>query len=148
SRQNVSVISIYARIGSNSDRLFTELLTKANEVKNQLPQDADDPVPARQAADSTALMYISAFSDTLPDPQLTGELAQVVQPKLANLPGIAEAEILGNRVVAMRLWLDPVRLGAHGLSAGDAAEAVRRYNSLSTAVEVKGQYVVTSLNAA
>ena len=43
SRQNFSVISIYARIGSNSDRLFTELLAKANEVKNKLPQDAEDP---------------------------------------------------------------------------------------------------------
>src|SRR5690554_3029811 len=148
SRQNVSVISIYARVGSNSDRLFTELLAKANEVKNQLPQDAEDPVLARQAADSTALMYISVFSETLSNPQITDYLSRVVQPKLATLPGIAEAEILGNQVFAMRLWVDPVRLAAHGLTAGDVAEAVRRYNFLSTADEVKGEYVVTSLNAA
>ncbi len=48
SRQNVSVISIYARIDSDGDRLFTELLAKANEVKNRLPQQAEDPVLARQ----------------------------------------------------------------------------------------------------
>ena len=107
SRQNFSVISIYARIGSNSDRLFTELLAKANEVKNQLPQDAEDPVLSKEAADASALMYISFFSKELSNPQITDYLSRVIQPKLATLPGMAEAEILGNQVFAMRLWLDP-----------------------------------------
>ncbi len=92
-------------------------------------------------------MYISVFSESLSNPQITDYLSRVVQPKLSTLPGIAEAEILGNQVFAMRLWIDPVRLAAHGLTAGDVADAVRRYNFLSSAGEVKGEYVVTSLNA-
>ncbi|MDD0973144.1 multidrug efflux RND transporter permease subunit [Pseudomonas fontis] len=147
SRQNFSVISIYARIGSDSDRLFTELLAKANEVKNKLPQDAEDPVLSKEAADASALMYISFFSSELSNPQITDYLSRVIQPKLATLPGMAEAEILGNQVFAMRLWIDPVKLAGYGLSANDVTEAVRRYNFLSAAGEVKGQYVVTSINA-
>ncbi|MDA8482486.1 multidrug efflux RND transporter permease subunit [Pseudomonas resinovorans] len=147
SQQNASVIQIYARIGANSDRLFTELLAKANEVKNQLPQDAEDPVLSKEAADSTALMYISFYSDELSNPQITDYLSRVIQPKLATLPGMAEAEILGNQVFAMRLWLDPVRMAAYGISANDISDAVRKYNFLSAAGEVKGQYVVTSINA-
>ena len=147
SRQNVSVISIYARIGANSDRLFTELLAKANEVKNQLPQDAEDPVLSKEAADSTALMYISFYSQELSNPQITDYLSRVIQPKLATLPGMAEAEILGNQVFAMRLWLDPVKMAAYGVTAGDVNDAVREYNFLAAAGEMKGQYVVTSLNA-
>ena len=147
SRQNFSVISIYARIGSDSDRLFTELLAKANEVKNKLPQDAEDPVLSKEAADASALMYISFYSKELSNPQITDYLSRVIQPKLATLPGMAEAEILGNQVFAMRLWLDPVRLAGYGLAASDVTEAVRRYNFLSAAGEVKGEYVVTSINA-
>ncbi|MBX9713327.1 MAG: multidrug efflux RND transporter permease subunit, partial [Pseudomonadaceae bacterium] len=147
SRQNVSIISIYARIGADSDRLFTELLAKASEVKNQLPVNAEDPVLSKEAADSSALMYISFYSDELNNPQITDYLSRVIQPKLATLPGMAEAEILGNQVFAMRLWLDPVKLAAFGLTANDVNEAVRKYNFLSAAGEVKGQYVVTSLNA-
>src|SRR5690554_5241566 len=113
SQQNVSIISIYGRIGTNSDRLFTELMAKANEVKNQLPQDAMDPVLSKQAADSTALMYISFYSDELSNPQITDYLSRVIQPKLATLPGMAEAQILGNQVFAMRLWLDPVKMAAY-----------------------------------
>ncbi|WP_342244101.1 multidrug efflux RND transporter permease subunit [Pseudomonas sp. OTU5201] len=147
SQQNMSVIQIYARIGANSDRLFTELLAKANEVKNQLPQDAEDPVLSKEAADSTALMYISFYSDQLSNPQITDYLSRVIQPKLATLPGMAEAEILGNQVFAMRLWLDPVRMAAYGITANNVSDAVRKYNFLSAAGEVKGQYVVTSINA-
>ncbi|OLS59393.1 multidrug efflux RND transporter permease subunit [Pseudomonas putida] len=147
SRQNFSVISIYARIGADSDRLFTELLAKANEVKNKLPQDAEDPVLSKEAADASALMYISFYSSELSNPQITDYLSRVIQPKLATLPGMAEAEILGNQLFAMRLWLDPVRLAGYGLSASDVTDAVRRYNFLSAAGEVKGEYVVTSINA-
>ena len=133
--------------GANSDRLFTELLAKANEVKNQLPQDAEDPVLSKEAADSTALMYISFYSQELSNPQITDYLSRVIQPKLATLPGMAEAEILGNQVFAMRLWLDPVKMAAYGVTAGDVNDAVRKYNFLAAAGEVKGEYVVTSINA-
>ena len=147
SRQNFSVISIYARIGSDSDRLFTELLAKANEVKNKLPQDAEDPVLSKEAADASALMYISFYSSELSNPQITDYLSRVIQPKLATLPGMAEAEILGNQLFAMRLWIDPVKLAGYGLSANDVTQAVRGYNFLSAAGELKGEYIVTSINA-
>ncbi|WP_068828173.1 multidrug efflux RND transporter permease subunit [Pseudomonas sp. BMS12] len=147
SQQNLSIISIYARIGADSDRLFTELLAKANEVKNQLPQDAEDPVLSKEAADASALMYVSFYSDELSNPQITDYLSRVIQPKLATLPGMAEAEILGNQVFAMRLWLDPVKMAAYGIAAQDVTDAVQRYNFLAAAGEVKGQYVVTSINA-
>ena len=147
SQQNFSTISIYARIGADTDRLFTELLAKANEVKNQLPQDAEDPVLSKEAADASALMYVSFYSDQLSNPQITDYLSRVIQPKLATLPGMAEAEILGNQVFAMRLWLDPVKMAAYGIAATDVTNAVQRYNFLAAAGEVKGQYVVTSINA-
>ena len=147
SRQNVSTVSIYARIGADSDRLFTELLAKANEVKNQLPQDAEDPVLSKEAADASALMYISFYSDQLSNPQITDYLSRVIQPKLATLPGMAEAQILGNQVFAMRLWLDPLKMAAYELSASDINDAVRQYNFLAAAGEVKGEYVLTSINA-
>jgi multidrug efflux pump len=147
SRQNFSIISVYARIGADSDRLFTQLLAKANEVRNKLPQDAEDPVLSKEAADASALMYLSFFSNEMSNPQITDYLSRVIQPKLATLPGMAEAEILGNQVFAMRIWIDPVKLAGFGLSAVDVSNAVRRYNFLSAAGEVKGEYVVTSINA-
>ena len=140
SRQNYSTISIYARIGANTDRLVTELLAKSNEVKSQLPPDAEDPVLQKEAADASALMYISFYSEQMNNPQITDYLSRVIQPKLATLPGIAEAEILGNQVFAMRLWLDPVKMAAFGVTAGEINQAVQQYNFLAAAGEVKASW--------
>ena len=148
SRQNFSVIQVYARLGADTDRLYTDILSKAAEVRNQLPPQAQEPVISRQAADSTALMYISFYSETLSNPQITDYLSRVVQPRLATLPGIAEAEILGRQTFAMRLWLDPTRMGAYDVTADDINQAVRQYNYLAAAGEMKGEYVVTSVSAA
>ena len=147
SRQNFSVIQIHARLGVDTDRLFTDVMSKAAEVRNQLPPDAMDPVISRSAADATALMYISFHSESLSNPQITDYLSRVVQPRLATLPGIADAAILGQQNFAMRLWLDPVRMAALGVTASDVNQAVRRYNFLAAAGETKGEYVVTSVNA-
>lgn len=147
SRQNFSVIQVYARLGADTDRLYTDILSKAAEVRNQLPPQAQEPVISRQAADSTALMYISFYSETLSNPQITDYLSRIVQPRLATLPGIAEAEILGRQTFAMRLWLDPTRMGAYDVTAEDVNQAVRQYNYLTAAGEIKGEYVVTSVSA-
>ncbi|MGA4817056.1 efflux RND transporter permease subunit [Pseudomonas aeruginosa] len=101
----------------------------------------------KEAADASALMYISFYSEQMNNPQITDYLSRVIQPKLATLPGIAEAEILGNQVFAMRLWLDPVKMAAFGVTAGEINQAVQQYNFLAAAGEVKGRLVVTSVNA-
>ena len=147
SRQNFSVIQVRARLGVDTDRLFTDVMSKAAEVRNQLPAQAEDPVISRQAADATALMYISFYSETLSNPQITDYLSRIVQPRLATLPGIADAAILGRQNFAMRLWLDPVRMAALGVTASDVNQAVRQYNFLAAAGETKGEHVVTSVDA-
>ena len=146
SRQNVSTISVYARLGTDSDKLLTELLAKANEVKSLLPPQAQDPLLEKES-DGHALMYLSFASQELSIPQITDYLYRVVQPKLATLPGMAKAEVMGNMVFAMRIWLNPARMSAYGITANDVNNAIRQYNYLSTAGEVEGQLVVTSLNA-
>ena len=146
SRQNVSTISVFARLGTDSDKLLTELLAKANEVKSSLPAQAQDPLLEKES-DGNSLMYISFSSEELSAQQVTDYLFRVVQPKLATLPGMAKAEVLGNQVFAMRIWLNPARLSAYGITANDVNNAIKQYNYLSTAGEIEGQLTVTSLNA-
>ncbi|VVN91646.1 multidrug efflux RND transporter permease subunit [Pseudomonas fluorescens] len=145
SRQNISIISIYGRVGADSDRLFTELLAKTNEVRNQLPREIDDPILSKVAADNTALMYLSFSSETMNNAQITDYLSRVIQPRLVTLPGMAEAQIIGNQSFAMRLWLDPIKLAGFGLSASEVTQAIKRYNVQPTAGDVTGEYVVTSI---
>ena len=91
SRQNYSTISIYARIGANTDRLVTELLAKSNEVKSQLPPDAEDPVLQKGGRGRLGADVHQLLQRADEQPAVTDYLSRVIQPKLATLPGIAEA---------------------------------------------------------
>jgi multidrug efflux pump subunit AcrB len=65
-------------------------------------------------------MYIAFTSDQMTPYQITDYLLRSVQPELATLDGVGKAAIFG-RYLAMRIWLDPVRMAALGVTASDIA---------------------------
>ena len=66
-------------------------------------------------------MYIGFSSAELSSAAISDYLTRVVQPLLATVDGVASADILGGQTFAMRLWLDPARMAARGISADDVA---------------------------
>jgi len=83
----------------------------------------------------------------LPANDITDYLLRVVQPKLNSIPGVQTAEILGGRTFALRAWLDPDRMAAHGVTASDGYSALAANNYLSDAGESKGNIVSVNLTA-
>ena len=51
-----------------------------------------------------------------------------VKDALKRLPGVADVQIFGERKYSMRLWLDPARLAARGLTATDVVSALSQQN--------------------
>ena len=70
-----------------------------------------------------------------------------MQPLLATVDGVASADILGGQTFAMRLWLDPARMAARGISADDVAPAIRANNFQSAPGQAKGFFTVTNIIA-
>ncbi len=71
-------------------------------------------------------MYLGYSSKVLPANDVTDYLLRVVKPKLDSIPGVQTAEVIGGRTFALRAWLDPDRMAAHGVTAGDVYAAPRR----------------------
>ena len=84
----------------------------------------------------------------IPANSITDYLARVVKPKLDSLPGVQTAEILGGRQFALRAWLDPAQLAAHGVTAADVYQALSTNNYLAAVGTTKGQMVSVDLTAA
>jgi multidrug efflux pump len=93
-----------------------------------------------------AIMYISFYSKEMTQGQVTDYLTRVVQPKLQTLDGVAGALILGGQPFAMRIWLDPKRMAAHGVTASDVSSALLANNYLAAPGNTKGSS--TSVNIA
>ena len=147
SQQNVSTVTLNLRLNADPDRAATDVLSKVNQVKSVLPREANDPIVTKKTGEGFALMYISFNSKVMTQQQITDYLTRVVQPHLQTVDGVANAEILGGQTFAMRIWLDPNRMAALGVTPADVRTALAANNFTTAAGQVKGDFTQTSINA-
>ena len=145
STQGRSVITVRMKLNADSNKAMTEVMAKVNEVKYRLPQDVYDPVLVKSAGEATAVAYVGFASSTLSLAALTDYLSRVVQPQLSSIDGVASVELYGGQKLAMRVWLDPDRMAARGISAGELAQALRDNNVQAAPGQAKGLYVVSNI---
>jgi len=145
--QGVSTITATLRLNYDANRALTEITTQVNSVKNQLPPQAQQPVLNVQTGETVDAMYMGFYSDVLPTNNITDYLARVVKPKLDSIDGVQTAELLGARQFALRAWLDPAKMAAHGITATDVNTALASNNYLAAVGSSKGQAVTVDLTA-
>ncbi|PRD37543.1 UNVERIFIED_CONTAM: putative transporter [Trichonephila clavipes] len=147
SLSGVSSIQAYLRLDYDPNVALTQIAAKVNKLRNQLPEASEDPVVELSVGDTTAAMYLSFYSDILDNNQITDYLVRVVEPKLATVPGVQRAQILGDRTFAMRIWMKPDRMAALGVTASDVYGALGRNNVLAALGTTKGSMVQVDLTA-
>ncbi len=147
SAQGRSTVEAHLRLNANSQASMVDIQAKINQVKYLIPNEANDPIILKSTGDITAIMYMGFASKELGTPAITDYLIRVVQPFLATIDGVASAEVIGGQTLAMRLWLDPARMAARGISASDVATAIRSNNYQSAPGQMKGTYIVTNIDA-
>ena len=142
----LSTIEVHVRLGEDTSDVLAEVIAKLNEAKFELPRDVEDPVISTSTGDD-AMIYIAFLSDQMSVQQVHDYVLREVQPELSTLEGVGEAKIEGDRVFAMRIWLDPTAMAAFGVTAIDIDEAVREENFISAAGTTRGALVRASVDA-
>ena len=128
SRQERSQITLRFRVSRNADAAANDVRDRVARVRNNLPDEIDEPVVAKVEADAQPIIYIAFSSDRHTALEVTDIADRIAKPLLQNLDGVAEVRIFGARKYAMRLWLDPVRIAGFGLTPADVEAALRRQN--------------------
>ena len=117
SLQGFSTISARLKLNYEPTKALAEITSKVNQVRNDLPPEAEVPSISVQSADSQfAAAYLSFASNILNQAEITDYLSRVVQPRLGAVTGVQRADILGARTFAMRIWLKPDRMAALNIS--------------------------------
>jgi multidrug efflux pump len=145
--QGRSTIEAHMELNYDSNAAVAEIQAKVASQRNVLPEQSDDPVIDSTTGDTTALMYLAFYSDSMLPSQITDYLLRVVQPQLQAVPGVARAELIGNKTFAMRIWLDPQRMAALGVTANDVQEVLRANNYLAGVGQAKGAHTAINLTA-
>jgi multidrug efflux pump len=148
SRAGVSTVTVHLKLNHNSTAALAEVTARLQQVRSELPAEAEPPAIEVQRADRPyASFYISFTSAERSVPALTDWLLRSLQPQLATLAGVQRVTIEGGRQIAMRVWIDPDRLASFNLAPGDVQAALRRNNYLAAVGRTKGNLVQVNLLA-
>jgi multidrug efflux pump len=148
SKLGLSTITVHLRLNYDSKKALGEISSKVDQVRNDLPPEAEIPTLTITTADSQfASCYLSFSSDILQANQITDYLTRIVQPQLTAIEGVQTADILGGRTFAMRIWLKPDRLAAFGISPDEIRQKLAANNFLSAVGHTKGSLVQVNLTA-
>ncbi len=136
----ISTISSTSSVGSSNISvefdLSVDLEAATNDVRDKvsqalrnLPQDIDaPPVVSKADANSRPILSMTVQSDTRNTMQLSDYGENVLVERLQTIPGVSSIQIWGQRRYSMRLWLDPVRMGAYNVTFNDVSAALNRQN--------------------
>ena len=148
SAQGISTITANLKLNYPVTDALTQIQSKVNQVKNELPEGSEEPIIDMQNTnDQFASLFISFYSDELTANEITDYLIRVIQPKFSAVQGVQKADILGGRTFAMRVWMDPDKMASMNIRAVDVYTALKQNNYLSALGSSKGNMVKVVLNA-
>ncbi len=145
---SLSTITAHLKLNQDSRKALAEIASKVDQVRGDLPPEAQVPIINIESADSQfASCYLSFSSEILQQNEITDYLVRVVQPRLSALGGVQRADILGGRTFAMRIWLKPDRMAALNVSPVQVRQALSANNFLSAVGQTKGSLIQVNLTA-
>lgn len=147
SLDGTSQIQAFLKLGYDPNKAFVDIMSKVQQVQGDLPPAAQLPVILKSTGSSQSLLYVGFNSTNLTSQQITDYISRVINPKIQTVPGVAEVNILGGSLFAMRAWLNPQKMAAFGVTMEDIQNALRNNNFLSAAGSTKGGYVQVAINA-
>ncbi|GAB3580196.1 efflux RND transporter permease subunit [Hymenobacter daeguensis] len=145
SRDGASTITVEFDLDVDLEAAANDVRDKVSSAQGKLPRDVDPPTVSKANADSSPIIlsYLSSSSRTLLE--LTDYANNVLKERLQTIPGVSEIRVWGERKYSMRLWLDPVKMSALGISPVDVQQALARENVELPSGAVQGQSTQLSL---
>ena len=126
----VLVTTVTFRPGTDPDDAQVAVQNRVSQALARLPEDVrrQGVVTQKQSATLTLVVHLISPDRSHDSLYLRNYATMRVKDELARLPGVGHAQMWGSGDYAMRIWLDPGKVAARGLTAGDVVRAVREQN--------------------
>lgn len=128
SRESVSSITVEFELSRNIEEAAQDVRSRVDRAIRNLPEDAQTPIVSKQDGDSSPILWLAVYSDTLNTLELSDYLDRYVTDILKTVPGVSNIIVRGERRYAIRVWLDPAKLAARNLTVLDVEQALREQN--------------------
>lgn len=142
-----SNITVEFELGEDLEASANDVRDRVSRAQRNLPPDADPPIVAKADANSNAILVMTVQSTARSLTELTDIGTNLFKERLQTIPGVGNITIWGERRYAMRLIMDPDRLGSYGLTPADVRDALQRENVELPAGRLEGKNTELSLRA-
>jgi multidrug efflux pump len=139
SRDGRTQITVEFDLDADLESAANDVRDKVSGAQGRLPRDIDPPVVSKANADSQPIVMTYLSSDKRTLLELTDYANNTLKERIQTIPGVSEVRVYGERKYSMRLWLDPVKLSALGVSPVDVQAALSRENVELPSGAVQGQ---------
>ncbi len=144
SRDGRSTITVEFELDVDLDAGANDVRDRVASAQRNLPPDADPPTVTKADADASPIIFLNINSDRRDLLDLTAIAENIFKERLQTIPGVSEIRVWGSKQYSMRLWMDPIRLAAYGLTPLDVQEALDRENVELPSGRIEG--MVTELS--
>jgi multidrug efflux pump len=128
SREGRSTITVEFDLDIDMEAATNDVRDRVSRALQRLPPDVDNPIVSKADADSNPIVFLSVSSDSR-NALETSEIANnMIRERMQTIPGVSEVRIWGEKRYSMRLWMDPAKLAAYGLTPLDVRQAIDREN--------------------
>ncbi|MBE7178389.1 MAG: efflux RND transporter permease subunit, partial [Mucilaginibacter polytrichastri] len=143
-----SNITVEFELDADLEQAANDVRDKVSQAQRQLPQDIDaPPVVTKADANADNIISLAAKSTTRNILELSDFAENVLQERLQTIPGVSGVNIQGQRRYAMRLWIDPTKLAAYGLTPVDIRTAINAENAELPSGKIEGDKTELSIRA-
>lgn len=129
-----ATIMVYFDLGNDPSQAMVNVKTRIEQVTNRLPELVQREGLVVSYTSPNMLMYVNLYSkDKNADQKFLYNFANVnVIPEVSRLKGVGSAKILGSRIYAMRIWLNPDRMRAYNVSTDEVMKAMSQQSVIGT----------------
>lgn len=132
--------------------LSVDLETAANDVRDKvsraqryLPRDVDPPTVSKADADAVPIMQITVQSPKRSLLEISEIAELTVKEQLQTISNVSGVDIWGENRYAMRLWLDPMKMAAYGVTPVEVKNALDKENIELPSGSVEGDLIELSI---
>src|SRR6267142_5344261 len=126
----VLTLSVTFRVGTDVDLAQVQVQNRVSQALPRLPEEVRQlgVTTVKSATDLSLVIHLVSPDNRYDMVYLRNYALLQVKDVLARIPGVGQVLMFGAGDYAMRVWLDPSKVAARGLSAGDVVRAIREQN--------------------
>ncbi|SHK61040.1 efflux RND transporter permease subunit [Fibrobacter sp. UWEL] len=145
SSDGYSYISVEFETGTDLEAAANDIRDRVSRVRRKLPDDVDEPTVYKNDSDNDPIIIASLISETHDAMEVSEIARNQVKERLQTIPGVSEVNLWGEKQPTVRLWIDPIRMQALGVSGSEMSAALKKGNLELPAGSIEGSESTLSI---